>query len=155
MRCDPAMMSDLGGPQPEDEVIRKAGRDAERAESGEDWILMIIPDGSEQVAGTVVVWTNTEHGEAFSEIGWMVLPEHQGRGLAKAAVAAVLQRAKEDARWGTIHAFPSISNGASNGICRSLGFTLEGVETIEFAGQDFTSNHWSIDPNSLGITERA
>lgn len=29
------------------------------------------------------------------------------------------------------------------------------AETIEFAGQDFTSNRWSVDPQDLAIAERA
>jgi len=146
MRCDPAMMSELGGPQPRSAVVEKVERDVRTAMSGEDWILMIIPIGSDDVAGSVVVWTNTERGEPYSEIGWTVLPEYQGRGLAKTAVRTVLNRARQEGRWGVLHAFPSVMNGPSNGICRALGFSLLGEETIEFAGKQFRSNHWCVDP---------
>ena len=145
MRCDPAMMADLGGPRPIDDVRAKVLLDVAAARDGSAWILMIVGESSGEVAGTVTVWTSREHAEPLSEIGWMVLPEFQGRGVAKQAVRAVLDRARESCRWGVLHAFPSISNGPSNGICRSLGFTLRGEESIEFAGKRFTSNHWTID----------
>lgn len=149
MRCDPGMMSELGGPRPVDEVLAKAARDVDTARSGAAWILMIVLAGVPEAVGTVVVWENTEHGEPFSEIGWMVLPDHQGQGVARAAVRAVLVRARHERRWGVIHAFPGVTNGPSNGICRSLGFTLLGPELIEFVGQQFQSNHWAIDPSTL------
>lgn len=140
------MMADLGGPRPLDEVLAKVQRDVAAAQEDTEWILMVVLERPAAVAGTVAVWTNRDHGEPFSEIGWMVLPEFQGQGVAKAAVRAVLERAREADRWGVIHAFPSVTNGPSNGICRSLGFALLGEESIEFAEQLFTSNHWAIDP---------
>jgi len=146
MRCDPVMMAELGGPQPREGIPAKVESDVATVRSGEGWILMIIPEGTTDVAGAVVVWTSTHlEGEPFSEIGWMVLPEHQGQGLAKAAVREVLDRARADGRWGRIHAFPGVTNGPSNGICRSLGFTLLGQEVIDFADREFPANHWAID----------
>jgi RimJ/RimL family protein N-acetyltransferase len=68
-------------------------------------------------------------------------------------VAAILERAREDDRWGTIHAFPAITNAPSNGICRSLGFSLTGREDFEFRGTTLHCNHWQIDtahPTNLG-----
>ena len=80
------------------------------------------------------------------EIGWMVLPEFQGRGLGKAATAALIDRARADRRWGAIHAFPGVTNAPSNGICRSLGFTLLETRDIEFEDRTITANHWRLDP---------
>ena len=147
MRCDPVMMAELGGPLPRAGMEAKVGRDVADAEAGRAWVLMIVLDetGPGPVAGTVAVWSNTEHGEPYSEIGWMVLPEFQGRGLAKAAVRAVLDRARDEGRWGTVHAFPAVQNGPSNGICRSLGFTLIGEQDVVFADRLLRSNHWQID----------
>jgi RimJ/RimL family protein N-acetyltransferase len=145
MRCDPGMMADLGGPLPEEGMAAKVGRDVAEVEADRAWILMIVPDEDGPVAGTVALWTNTEHGEPYSEIGWMVLPEFQGRGVAKAAVRAVLDRAHDEGRWGVVHAFPAVQNGPSNGICRSLGFTLVGEQDVVFAERLFRTNHWQID----------
>ena len=153
MRCDPVMMAELGGPRPRAEIEAKVQRDVASAASGADWILMILPDPADPdlVAGTVVLWSNEEHGEPFSEIGWMVLPEYQGRGVGRAAVRLLLERARDDGRWGAVHAFPAISNAPSNGICRALGFTLVGPEPVVFAGNLLETNHWRIDQPSAPL----
>lgn len=140
MRCDPAMMAELGGARPRGEIDAKVAKDVHEAEADISWIKMIVVD--EAVAGTVTLWQHEGEAGTFSEIGWMVLPEHQGRGLAKQAVREVLEAARADGRWGPVHAFPGVANGPSNGICRALGFQLLGPEEITFAGKPFSSNHW-------------
>jgi RimJ/RimL family protein N-acetyltransferase len=76
----------------------------------------------------------------------MVLPEFQGRGLAKRAVRMLLELARDDGRWGLVHAFPATSNAPSNGICRSLGFRFAGERDVTFADRVLRSNHWVINP---------
>ncbi len=152
MRCDPAMMSELGGPLPREGIEAKVRRDVETVVSGSGWIKMILPDDAaraDSVAGTVTLWSHEEDGELISEVGWMVLPEFQGRGLGKLAVRTVLDLAREDGRWGLVHAFPGVTNGPSNGICRGLGFKLLGErDIIAFADRVLRSNHWVIDSNA-------
>lgn len=153
MRCDPVMMAELGGPQPRAGIEDKVARDVEATDADRDWVLMIVPGPAEPatVAGTVSLWSHTEDsadGATFSEIGWMVLPEFQGRGLAKAAARMVLERARDDGRWGLVHAFPGVTNAPSNTICRALGFTLLGERDTVFAGRVFRTNHWRIDPRT-------
>ena len=149
MRCDPAMMAELGGPLPREGVEEKVARDVRAAAEGTDWIKMIVPDEAapEVVAGNVVLWSRDEDdGEPISEIGWMVLPEFQGRGLGKRAVRMLLELAGEDGCWGLVHAFPATTNAPSNGICRSLGFRFAGERDVTFAGRVLRSNHWVINP---------
>jgi RimJ/RimL family protein N-acetyltransferase len=149
MRCDPAMMAELGGPLPREGVEEKVTRDVRAAVEGTYWIKMIVPDEAapEVVAGNVVLWSHDEDdGEPVSEIGWMVLPEFQGRGLGKRAVRMLLELAGEDGRWGPVHAFPATTNAPSNGICRSLGFRFAGERDVIFADRVLRSNHWVIDP---------
>jgi RimJ/RimL family protein N-acetyltransferase len=153
MRCDPAMTAELGGPQPRDGIEDKVRRDAGEAAAGTAWIKMIVPDQDrpEVVAGSVALWSHDEGqagGPRISEIGWMVLPEFQGRGLAKRAVAALLEMARDQDRWGLVHAFPKVTNGPSNGICRALGFRLAGEQDLLYAGQVMRTNHWVIDPGA-------
>lgn len=143
MRCDPVMMAELGGPLPRAGIEDKVARDVANTAADESWVQMIEVDGI--VAGTVTLWRQVEEGEERSETGWMVLPAFQGRGLAKSAVRALLERARADGRWGVVHAFPGVTNGPSNGICRTLGFTLHGERVTEFSGRQLRSNHWSID----------
>lgn len=147
MRCDPAMMAELGGPRPVEEIAPKVAKDVRDAEADTSWIKMIVLDEEhpDEVAGSVALWTHAGTESPFSEIGWMVLTEYQGRGIAKDAVRRVLEAARRDGRWGLIHAFPGVTNAPSNGVCRSLGFELLGAEEIEFGGQPFASNHWVFD----------
>jgi RimJ/RimL family protein N-acetyltransferase len=149
MRCDPAMMAELGGPLPREGIEEKVARDVKAAATGTEWIKMIVPDEAapEVVAGSVVLWPHgQDSGEPMSEIGWMVLPEFQGRGLGKRAVRMLLELARDDGRWGLVHAFPATTNTSSNGICRSLGFRLAGEQDVTFADRVLRSNHWVINP---------
>ncbi|WP_380284065.1 GNAT family N-acetyltransferase [Kitasatospora purpeofusca] len=150
MRCDPAMMAELGGPLPREGMAAKVGRDVRRAAADTDWIKMIVPDGAAPgvVAGTVTLWAHEDGGERISEIGWMVLPEFQGRGLGKRAVRALLELARDDGRWGLVHAFPATTNAPSNGICRALGFRLLGEQDVTFADRVLRTNHWLLDPRT-------
>ncbi len=148
MRCDPVMMAELGGPQPREGVAAKVARDAEQAAANTAWIKMIIPDEDAPgvVAGSVTLWSHEDRGTAMSEIGWMVLPEFQGRGIATAAVRMLLGCAREQDRWGLVHAFPAVTNAASNGVCRSAGFRFVAEQETAFAGRMFRTNHWVIRP---------
>jgi RimJ/RimL family protein N-acetyltransferase len=148
MQCDPVMMAELGGPLPRAGIEDKVARDVKAAAAGTDWIKMIVPGeaAADVVAGSVVLWSHEDSGEPTSEIGWMVLPEFQRRGLAKRAVRMLLELARDDGRWGLVHAFPATTNGPSNGICRSVGFRLAGEQDVTFAGRVLRSNHWVINP---------
>ena len=148
MQCDPVMMADLGGPLPCQGVKDKVARDVRAAAADIDWIKMIVPDEAtpDVVAGNVVMWSHEEGGEPISEIGWMVLPDFQRRGLGKRAVQMLLSLARDDGRWGLVHAFPATSNAPSNGICRSLGFRFTCERDVTFAGRVLRSNHWVINP---------
>jgi RimJ/RimL family protein N-acetyltransferase len=148
MRCDPVMMAELGGPLPREGVEEKVARDVRAAAADDAWIKIVVPgEAPEVVAGSVALWSHDEDGgERIAEFGWMVLPEFQGRGLAKRAVLMLLELARDDGRWGLVHAFPATTNSPSNGICRSLGFRLAGEGDVTFADRVLRSNHWVINP---------
>jgi RimJ/RimL family protein N-acetyltransferase len=149
MRCDPVMMAELGGPLPRDGIEEKVARDVGAAAAGEAWIKMIVSGEAapDMVAGSVALWCRDEDGGGqVTEIGWMVLPEFQGRGFAKRAVRMLLELARDDGRWGLVRAFPATANRPSNGICRSLGFSFAGEQDVIFAGRVLRSNHWVINP---------
>ena len=114
MRCDPVMMAELGGPRPREGIEEKVRSDVQDVASGTAWIKIIVPseDNPHVVAGSVTLWPHNVDGELLSEIGWMVLPEFQGHGLAKLAVRRLLEMAREEARWGLVHAFPAVTKGA-------------------------------------------
>jgi len=65
---------------------------------------MIVPGEAapDVVAGPVALWSREEDGGApVTEIGWMVRPEFQGRGLARRAARVLVELAREDDRWGS------------------------------------------------------
>ena len=151
MRCDPEMMAELGGPVRRESIAAKVETDVRKTRADEYWVSMIVPDETDPgtVGGTVSLWSHGDGDEvALSEIGWMVLPEFQGQGLAKRAVRALLERARDDGRWGLVHAFPGVTNAASNALCRSVGFTFVGERDVAFAGRLLHTNHWWIDPST-------
>jgi RimJ/RimL family protein N-acetyltransferase len=144
--CDPVMMAELGGPLPRERMPEKVRTVAADVEADVSWYFAIIPDVETGVAaGTVCVWAGEHEGEPLNEIGWMVLPAFQGRGIASEAVRQVLDRARTTKRWDVIHAFPGVTNGPSNGICRKLGFSNLGECEVDFADRLLRCNHWRID----------
>ena len=105
--------------------------------------MIVIGDGV--AAGTVSLWDHEWQGETIDEIGWMVLPEHQGRGLASAGVAEALRRADEAARWQLLHAFPATTNAPSNALCRKHGFAPRGPLEYTYRARSLRVNHWVRD----------
>jgi RimJ/RimL family protein N-acetyltransferase len=140
---DPAMWAELGG-VPEQDMAEKLERDVRSVEEDRHWVFVIVTDEGE-AAGTVSVWDHEWNGQTIDEIGWMVLPEFQGRGLASKAVGAVLERARAEGRWPVLHAFPGVTNGPSNAICRKAAFTLVEPLAYEFRGNVLHTNHWVLD----------
>ena len=75
-------------------------------------------------AGNVGYWESEWHGEIGWEMGWFVLPEFQGRGVATEATRLVIDQVTKLRSHKFVLAFPSVNNGPSNAICRKLGFIL-------------------------------
>jgi len=64
------------------------------------------------------MWSHDDDGEHLSEIGWMVLPPFQGRGLGKRAVRALLELSRDEER------------------------------DIDFADRLLRATHWVINPRT-------
>lgn len=137
---DPRMWVELGGVLEQD-MAAKFERDLASVQADRHWVLVIVADDG-SAAGTVSLWDHDWDGQTIDEIGWMVLPEHQGRGLASAAVTEALKRADEAARWRILHAFPATTNAASNALCRKHGFALRGPIQYTYKDRGLTVNHW-------------
>ena len=149
LRCDPLMTVDLGGPRRAEDMPEKVARDVADAASNTAWNLVILPDigDPDVVSGSVHVYRGQT---GCAEVGWMVLPEHQGRGVAKAAVLLLLAREQQEQRWGPLHAFTSTANVASNALCRSLPFRLVGEESYVFVGHEYPVSHWVSESTAWG-----
>ena len=137
------MWTKLGG-VPGCNVPVKLERDLASMQADRHWVLVIVTEDG-IAAGTVSLWDHEWNGDTIDEIGWMVLPEHQGRGLASAGIAEALRRADESARWRVLHAFPVTSNAPSNALCRRHGFALRGAIYYTYRDQTLHVNHWVRD----------
>lgn len=146
----PEMMAHLGGPESAEQLAVRHQRYVVDATSDTDCVFRITvgPDGVP--VGMVAFWDREWRGNAIYEMGWSVLPEHQGRGIATRAVADAITIARATARRSAIHAFPAVDNAASNGICRKLGFVLVEECTFEYPkGHWMRCNDWRLPLLSL------
>jgi len=111
-----------------------------------DHMFKIVESDTAESVGSIGYWQKTWHEQLVHEMGWQVLPAFQGLRIATKAGEAILGRARSDRRYQFLHAFPSVSNPASNAICRKLGFTLIEACQVEYpAGSFMLINDWRID----------
>jgi RimJ/RimL family protein N-acetyltransferase len=143
---DPEMTKYLGGPESEEKLRERQQRFERLAASGAGHMFKIVDQETGEAVGSVGYWHREWHGEEVYEIGWMVVREHQGRGIAAAATQLAVDHARAGGTRRAIHAFPGVENAASNAICRKLGFEL--VEEIEFEfppGSMMRCNDWRLE----------
>jgi RimJ/RimL family protein N-acetyltransferase len=139
---DPAMMEHLGGPESRAKIAERHARYL--VEAVKDPQFRIV-EGDRPV-GWVGYWERAWREQEVYEIGWSVLREFQGRGIATAATELAIARARSAPGVRFMHAFPSVGNPPSNAICRKLGFTL--LEACEFEfppGKQMLCNDWRLD----------
>jgi RimJ/RimL family protein N-acetyltransferase len=145
LECDPDVMRHLGGAVDRADLADVHRRRAEK----EDWYFKIVPEAGSPPAGTIGIWDSEWGGAPIHEIGWMVLPAFQGRGIATRALELLIRRARAEPRFERIHAFPAVSNAASNGLCRKFGFEVTGEGDFRFRGRTLHCNHWELAMRSV------
>lgn len=142
LETNPEVMSELGGPQPSDSIPKTHERRLKTADVGDAWLVIEPEPGV--AAGTIGVWATTQDGVDMFEVGWMVLPRFQRRGIASAALAQLVDRCRADPRIDAIHAFPGATNVASNALCRTTGFTWIEEREVLYGDRPLTVNHWEL-----------
>ena len=147
LECDPDMMRELGGPADPAGIPRLHRMRLEYVAKGE-WWLVIVPESSGPPAGTIGIWERKFRERPIHEVGWMVLPEFQGRGIAGEALRMLVARARADPRYSRIHAFPGISNVPSNALCRRAGFVHTEECEVRFRDRPLRVNHWELELSS-------
>jgi RimJ/RimL family protein N-acetyltransferase len=78
----------------------------------------------------------------------MMLPEFQGQGIATEALSLLIARARSDAGYERIHAFPGATNAPSNALCRRAGFTQTEELEVKFRDRPLRVYHWELDVSS-------
>lgn len=142
----PEMMKHLGGSETEEQLLVRHQRylDISGKGKGHMFSIVMLPDA--EIVGSIGYWDSQWQGESIYEVGWSVLPEYQGRGLASSALATVVAHASLEAKHAGMHAFPSIHNPASNAVCRKLNFTPLGECEFEYPPGNFMQcRDWKLE----------
>ncbi|MCB0127884.1 MAG: GNAT family N-acetyltransferase [Caldilineaceae bacterium] len=144
LECDPVMMRHIGGPRPEADVRASHKRRLGLMEKGVAHMYKIVADESHEALGTIGIWKIDWEGPNSYEMGWFVLPEHQGMGVATEAARMVISQARSNPEVCFIHAYPAVNNAPSNAIARKIGMENQG----EFDNEGFAGvlrcNNWRI-----------
>lgn len=132
----------LGGPESPQKL---ADRQARYEQPGSRQYKIMAAEPAE-ACGAVGYWQRDWRDETVWEVGWLVLPEQQGRGLATAGMRLLIELIRADpTQHALAHAFPSVENGASNAICHKLGFELLGAFDFEYPpGHPLRCNDWRL-----------
>jgi RimJ/RimL family protein N-acetyltransferase len=111
---------------------------------GPMYAIAVGLDGA--AVGSIGYWQRVQQGEHQWEIGWSLLPEFQGQGIAARALQLVLERARATGRFRFLHAYPAAENDTANAICRDAGFELLGEIEWDYAdGHSQHRNEWRLD----------
>jgi RimJ/RimL family protein N-acetyltransferase len=114
----------------------------------------ILAGTDDAPAGNVGYWESEWKGQKGWEMGWFVLPEFQGRGVATAATKQVIELLAKLRGHKLVFAFPSVDNHPSNAICRNLGFALTEEVSNEYppgSGRLLHVNVWRLALPVIGI----
>jgi RimJ/RimL family protein N-acetyltransferase len=136
----------LGGVETEEALLDRHERIRAISRDGKGSMFLVMLPGEPDPVGSVGYWEREWQGHTVYETGWKVLAAFQGRGLAVAATVASLSHAaaRGGLRW--VHAYPKVSNGPSNGVCRKAGFVAVGEVGFEYPpGTPITVNDWRYD----------
>lgn len=144
LELDPEVMRELGGPADPADLDRVHRMRVDTVARGE-WYFVIVPEPSGPPVGAIGIWESTLAGSKLHEVGWMVLPEFQGRGIASEALGLLIARARSDPRYASIHAFPGASNAPSNALCRKFDFTRVEEMEVKFRDRPLRVSHWELD----------
>ena len=142
---DPRAMDELGGALPPDKIEKALKNYQDAVETEEGWVFRIMPDASADAAGLVFLWDRPWGDGEISVVDALVLPGRRREGLAAAALGQLMEKAREEGRCKSVHAFPAAASAAALGLCAKLGFRkLERCE-VPYAGKPLRCVHWRLD----------
>src|SRR4051794_14314198 len=125
-------------PMSVDEISERIGRQWARREltdEGQAFILGVEVVETGSIVGDVMLaWSSREH--ATAEVGWVIHPDHEGRGYATEAAQALLGLAFDGIGVHRVMARLDERNDRSARLCRRLGMREEArlVENEWFKG---------------------
>ena len=129
---DPRMTIHLGGPETEEQLLKRHAKYLAVDGTGTGRVFVITTGPQRTAAGWLGYWQSEWHGEAAWEMGWSVLPDFQGRGVASRGAAQAIQVLEGERTHRFVYAVPAVDNGPSNGVCAKLGFVMVRTESLEY-----------------------
>ena len=109
-------------------------------DEGDVLTLAIVPDGVDHVVGDVTLfWRSVEHRSG--EIGFILHPDHHGRGYATEAAAALLALAFDELRVHRVIGRLEARNAASARVLERLGMRQE-AHMIE---NEYVKGEWQSE----------
>lgn len=143
LESDPDVMGHLGGPIDQPEAV--GVHDTRMAAIAEgDLFYTILPDHDPQPAGVVAVWRSDWADGQIHEVGVMLRPRYQRRGLAVQAILQILQHARGSGVT-RLHGFAAVTNVASNMVAEQAGFHRVEDCDMSYNGRPIRSAHWVRD----------
>lgn len=146
LESDPRVVGHLGGAGDEEHAERVHRKRLDEVAAGE-LIFTIVPE--EEPVGIIAIWRSEWESQPIDELGAMLLPDHQARGVAFDAFQRLLPYALERG-VGLLHAFPAVTNGPSNAILRKLDFTRAEDCDLDYEGRPLRCAHWVRDLSISG-----
>jgi RimJ/RimL family protein N-acetyltransferase len=140
---EPQMTEHLGGPETEQQVIDRHVKYLRMWREGTARWFAIELDG--EPVGGIGWWDSEWDAQPVHETGWFVVPEAQGKGVARGAVPLLIADVRDHGRLAMLTAYPSVQNVASNALCDSAGFRLIGEDEAPFRGMTLVFNVWGLD----------
>jgi RimJ/RimL family protein N-acetyltransferase len=136
------MTRHLGGPETPEQLEQRQAKYLRLQAAGEARMFSVRRDGER--VGSIGWWDSEWQDRPVHETGWFVLPAAQRTGVAKAAVALVVEDVREHAAYDRLYAFPDRDNAASNALCKTAGFTWDGEAEEEFRAATLHVQAWYI-----------
>ncbi len=154
---DPSQMIHLNGPETAEQLQRRHKRFLAMSVDPRAGCMYTITVGPKNTAaGNVGYWETEWDGQEGWEVGWFVLPDFQGKGIATTATRTLADHVAELSRR-FLFAYPSVNNAPSNAICRKLGFDFIGETESEYppkSGRMLRVNIWRLDLWAAKVSER-
>lgn len=102
-------------------------------------LAIVLKTTHEFIGDVVLGWTSEEH--RTGEVGFIIHPDHQGRGYATEAVRAVLDLAFDDMKLHRVIGQVETRNSASARVLDKLGFRKEAT----FVENAFVKGAWQSE----------
>jgi [ribosomal protein S5]-alanine N-acetyltransferase len=127
---DPSLMRFMLQPAPAEPSVDDAAAwlavRERRREQGEALFLVVAEVADDRACGSVWLW-NVDAANRRGEVGYWLLREARGRGLATRAVRLVCAYAFEKLRLERLELFTLPGNAASERVAERAGFQREGM----------------------------